>query len=220
MEMKKQIKIKEYKMNDDHNDLEDIRIRFEERNIELEYFHSRKDLINSVKSEMEHYKKIGIGNSQTLKSLKISELAIDMGKTVFDKTLAETPEDIKHLKKMALVSDCYITSCNAFSKDGRIVNVDHSGNRVAAITYGPERVLIIVGMNKLVNSEKDAINRALTVATPLNAKRAKIESPCSRNESCEGCTQINRVCNYVSIIKGQHYPGRMKLLIINEDLGF
>lgn len=169
---------REYKMNGDHNDLEDIRIRFEERNIELEYFYSRKDLINSVKSEMEH------------------------------------------LKKMALVSDCYITSCNAFSKDGRIVNVDHSGNRVAAITHGPDRVLIIVGMNKLVNTEKDAINRALTVATPLNAKRAKIDSPCSRNEPCEGCTQINRVCNYVSIIKGQHYPGRMKLLIMNEDLGF
>jgi hypothetical protein len=100
------------------SDLEDIRIRFEERNIELEYFHSRTDLINSVKNEMEHYKKIGIGNSQTLKSLKISELAIDMGKTVFDKTLAETPEDIKHLKKMALVSDCYITSCNCICFSG------------------------------------------------------------------------------------------------------
>ena len=114
----------------------------------------------------------------------------------------------------------YITSCNAFSKDGRIVNVDHSGNRVAAMTFGPERVLIIVGMNKLENTEKNAIKRALTVATPLNANRAKIDSPCSRNESCENCTQSNRVCNYISIIRGQHYPGRMKLLILNENLGY
>lgn len=203
-----------------HNALKNIMMKFEERNIEAEYFQSRNELINSVKNEISNHKTIGIGNSQTLKSLKISEMAIEMGKTVFDKTLANTTEEIKQLKKHALISDCYITSCNAFSKDGRIVNVDHSGNRVAAMTYGPERVLIIVGMNKLENTEKDAIKRALTVATPLNATRAKIDSPCSRNESCEGCTQSNRVCNYISIIRGQHYPGRMKLLIVNENLGF
>ncbi len=203
-----------------HRELEEIGLNFEERNIEVEYFHSRNELINSVKNEISNYKTIGIGNSQTLKSLKISEIAIEMGKTVFDKTMANTTEEIKQLKKNALISDCYITSCNAFSRDGRIVNVDHSGNRVAAMTYGPERVLIIVGMNKLENTEKNAIKRALTVATPLNANRAKIDSPCSRNESCEGCNQSNRVCNYISIIRGQHYPGRMKLLIIKENLGF
>ncbi len=88
------------------------------------------------------------------------------------------------------------------------------------MTYGPERVLIIASAKKMENTEKDAIKRALTVATPLNAKRAKIGSPCSYKEGCEQCTQSVRVCNYVSIIRGQHCSGRMKLLIIDENLGF
>lgn len=200
--------------------IEIIRKNFEERNIEFEYYHSRKDLINSIKKEVEKYRTIGIGNSQTLKALKISELAIDMGKIVYDKTLANTQEEVELLKKNALISDCYITSCNAFSKDGRIVNIDHSGNRVAAMTFGPDRVLIIASENKLEDTEKNALKRALTLATPMNAKRAKIDSPCSRSEGCDQCVQSVRVCNYVSIIRGQHKVGRMKLMIINEDLGF
>ena len=78
-----------------HRELEEIGLNFEERNIEVEYFHSRNELINSVKNEISNYKTIGIGNSQTLKSLKISEIAIEMGKTVFDKTMANTTEEIK-----------------------------------------------------------------------------------------------------------------------------
>lgn len=201
-------------------EIEVIKNNFEERNIEFEHYKSREDLINSIKYEIEKYKTIGIGNSQTLKALKICEIATDMGKIVYDKTLANTQEEIMQLKKNALISDCYITSCNAISKDGKIINIDHSGNRVAAMTFGPERVLIIASEKKIEKSEKEAIKRALTVATPKNAKRAKIDSPCSRSESCEQCAQSVRVCNYVSIIRGQHRSGRMKIMIINEELGF
>lgn len=197
-----------------------IKRTFEERNIEIEFYNSRIDIVNSIKSELCNHITVGIGNSQTLKALNISEMAVDMGKVVYDKSLADTVEEVNEVKRKALISDCYITSCNAFSKDGRIINVDHSGNRVAAMTYGPDRVLIIVGENKLENTEKDAVKRALTIATPLNAKRAKIDSPCSRGESCELCTQSVRVCNYLSIIRGQQNSGRMKLLVINEELGF
>lgn len=203
-----------------NNEVDAIKRTFEERHIEFEYYHSREDLINSIRNEIGNYETIGIGNSQTLKALNICDIAAEMGKIVFDKTMAVTHEEIKQLKKNALISDCYITSCNAFSKDGRIVNVDHSGNRVAAMTYGPERVLIIASAKKMENTEKDAIKRALTVATSLNAKRAKIASPCSHMEACDQCTQNVRVCNYVSIIRGQRCSGRMKLLIIDENLGF
>lgn len=201
-------------------EIDAIKRTFEERNIEIEFYNSRMDMINSIKSELCNHNTIGIGNSQTLKALKISEMAVEMGKIVFDKSLADGADEVNELKRKALMSDCYVTSCNAFSKDGRIVNVDHSGNRVAAMTYGPKRVLIIVSENKLEDTEKDAVKRALTVATPLNAKRAKIDSPCSRGESCLLCTQSVRVCNYLSIIRGQHKAGRMKLLVINEELGF
>lgn len=114
----------------------------------------------------------------------------------------------------------YITGSNAITEDGKIINVDHSGNRVAAMTYGPDRVLIVVGKNKLVQNEQAGIKRALNHATPLNAKRAGIKSPCSEGRSCDACEQTVRVCNYISIIRGQHLKGRMKVMMLNDSIGF
>lgn len=197
-----------------------IKDSFELRNIEFEYFEHREELINALKLEFEKYDSIGVGNSKTLKELDISKLAISMGKTVYDKTLAETKEEITKLKKLALTSECYISSCNAITKNGEIINVDHSGNRVAAITYGPDRVLLVVGKNKITENEKEGLNRVLKVATPMNAKRAKINSACSLGKPCIDCEQSVRVCNYISIIRGQYTKGRMKVFVINENMGF
>lgn len=206
--------------NGRHETVENIKKHFEARNIEFEHFKTRNELIEAIKTEFEACGSIGIGNSKTLKEFKISELAVSMGKTVYDKTLAETTEEIRKLKKLALTSECYISSCNAITKDGKIINIDHSGNRVAAITYGPDRVLLVVGENKIAENESDGIVRALKVATPLNAKRAGIESACSLGESCSNCEQSVRVCNYISVIRGQYEKGRMKVFVINESLGF
>ncbi|MBI9014683.1 MAG: lactate utilization protein [Clostridiales bacterium] len=202
------------------NIIHSIKKNYENRNIEFEYYENREELLLAVKSEMKLYNSIGIGNSQTLKGLKVSEMAISMDKTVYDKTLASTQEDIRKTKKEALTAECYISSCNALTRDGKIINIDHSGNRVAAITYGPERVLLIVGSNKLADNEQEGIRRALKIATPLNAKRAKINSSCSRGESCDTCNQEIRVCNYISVIRGQYVKGRMKVFMIDESLGF
>ncbi len=193
---------------------------FESRNIEFEYFESREELISALKLEFEKCDSIGVGNSKTLKELEVTKLVISMGKTVYDKTLADTKEEIRKLKKLALTSDCYISSCNAITKNGEIINVDHSGNRVAAITYGPDRVLLVVGENKITENEKEGIKRALNFATPMNANRAKISSACSLGKSCNECEQSVRVCNYISIIRGQVDKNRMKVFVINEQLGF
>ncbi len=89
-----------------NNEVDAIKRTFEERHIEFEYYHSREDLINSIRNEIGNYETIGIGNSQTLKALKICDIAVEMGKIVFDKTMAVTTEEIKQLKKNALISDC------------------------------------------------------------------------------------------------------------------
>lgn len=199
---------------------EELKINFEKRNIEFEFYYTREELLKSVESELRNYSSIGIGNSQTLKTLKISEKASQMGKVVFDKTLAKNNNEIRTMKKKALTSECYISSSNSITLDGKIINIDHSGNRVAAITYGPDRVLIIVGENKLTENEQLGIRRALEVATPLNARRASIDSPCSKGDGCINCEQQIRVCNYISIIRGQHIKNRMKVLMLAESLGF
>ena len=202
------------------DDIQTMRDSFSKRNIEFEFFNTRENLINAIITETQTYSTVGIGNSQTLKNLNISQTLIDHNKVVFDKTRVTTKEEILKFKKLALTSDCYISSCNAVSLDGIIVNIDHSGNRVAAITYGPSRVLLVIGTNKIENNESDAIKRALKVATPKNAIRASINSPCSIGDSCSKCTQEVRVCNYISVIRGQHNPGRMKIMLLDEELGY
>jgi len=190
------------------------------RNIEFQFCESRQAVIETIDLLTKDYQTIGIGNSQTLKSMNISEHLVKNEKTVYDKTYAREKTEIRKLKKLALTSECYITSTNAISLSGEIVNVDHSGNRVAAMTYGPDKVIIVATTNKIVENEKAAVARALTVATPLNARRAKIESPCSKGNPCTECSQDVRVCNYISIIRGQHEKNRMIVLLIDEALGF
>lgn len=191
-----------------------------DRNISFNYYDNRDRLMEDLIELTNSFDTIGIGNSKTLKVLGVSELMKEMGKNVLDKTQASTKEESKRIKREALLSDCYISSCNAISLEGEIINIDHSGNRVAAITYGPERVIIVVGKNKLADNEKDGINRALTIATPLNARRANIKSPCSLGKGCVECSPETRVCNYISIMRGQTKKGRMYVMMVNEELGF
>jgi hypothetical protein len=198
----------------------ELKTNFEKRNIEFQYFDNRDELLKVLEDEFRSFNSIGIGNSQTLKILKISEKASQMGKTVYDKTFAKDIDDIKKMKLKALTSECYVSSSNSITLDGKIINIDHSGNRVAAITYGPDRVLIIVGENKIAENENAGVKRALEIATPMNAKRAKVDSQCSKGNGCNNCEQETRVCNYISIIRGQHIKNRMKVLLLNESLGF
>lgn len=114
----------------------------------------------------------------------------------------------------------YITGPNAISMDGRIVNVDHSGNRVAAISFGPDNVIIVVGINKVVDSLDKAIKRVKNIASPLNAKRAGYNPPCVTLNRCVDCVSKERVCNSLSIIEGQSDSNRIKVFIVDNDYGF
>ncbi len=200
--------------------IDEIKNNFRKRNIEFEYYESEEQLLFSLKEEIGKYDTIGIGNSQTLKHFRICELAQSMNKIVYDKTNGQNEVEKVDIKKKALLSECYITSSNAITKDGKLINVDHSGNRVAAMTYGPDRVLVLVGINKLTENEQEGISRALNIATPMNAKRARIESPCSLGRTCDQCSKDVRVCNYLSVIRGQHGNHRMKVFLVNEELGY
>lgn len=163
---------------------------------------------------------IGIGHSATLQMMNITNSLIKRGNTVYDKELGETKEECILLKKKALITEWYITGSNAISIDGRIVNIDHSGNRAPAITFGPDKVIVIVGKNKIVATVDEAIKRAKNVAAPLNAKRAGYNPPCVTLNKCVDCVSEERVCNSLSIIEGQSDRSRIKLFIVNDECGF
>lgn len=197
-----------------------LKKNFKLRNIDVKYFETLSEAKIYILNIIPLNSTIGIGHSATLQKINLTTSLLEKGFIVYDKELAKNNEECKELKKKALITEWYITGSNAISTDGRIVNVDHSGNRVAAITFGPDKVLIVVGINKIVNTLEDAIKRVKNIACPLNAKRAGFNPPCVELSKCIDCTSKERVCNVLSIVEGQSDPSRIKILIVNEDCGY
>ncbi len=114
----------------------------------------------------------------------------------------------------------YLTSSNAITEDGKLVNMDGNGNRVTSMAYGYERVYVVVGRNKLVKNYEEAIARIKNIAAPLNAKRLKTKTPCVKTGKCEDCSSSERICNIESTIHKN--PGSTQIIIylIDEDLGY
>lgn len=193
---------------------------FKLRNIEVTYFETLNDVKDEILSIIPANATVGIGHSFTLQKMQISNILLRRGNIVYDKELAGNKEECMLVKRKALLSDWYVTGSNAISVDGRIVNVDHSGNRVAAITFGPDNVIIVVGVNKIACTCKEAVERVKNVACRLNAIRAGYNPPCVELNKCVDCTSPERVCNSLSIIEGQSVKDRIKVFIVNENLGF
>ena len=130
-----------------------------------------------------------------------------------------TPEESLELRRQALLVDLFITGTNAVTETGKLVNLDMIGNRVGAITFGPKNVIILAGRNKLVNDVEEAINRVKLVAAPANTIRLKKKNPCLKTGYCEECSSKERICNAWTIHEKSFPKGRIKVVLINEDLG-
>lgn len=197
-----------------------LKKNFSDRNIQVQYFEKLEEVKKYILNTIPVEATIGIGHSNTLEKMNITKALLERGNTVYDKELAKSKEESIDLKKKAILTDFYITGSNAISMDGRIVNIDHSGNRVAAITFGPDKVIIVVGINKIVDTIEEAIRRVKNIACPKNAKRAGFNPPCVLLNKCVDCNSKERVCNYLSIIEGQTQYNRITLIIENGEYGY
>ncbi|MGA7578760.1 MAG: lactate utilization protein [Desulfobaccales bacterium] len=130
------------------------------------------------------------------------------------------PEESMAIRRQGLLADLMIASCNAITLDGRLVNLDGAGNRVAAMMFGPSKVILIVGMNKVAPDLDSALGRVKHYAAPVNAIRAGRDTPCAANGLCTDCRSPGRVCNLWSIIEGQRIKGRIHVKLIGENLGY
>ncbi len=124
------------------------------------------------------------------------------------------------LMRQALTCGTFIMSSNAISADGQLVNLDGNANRVAALCFGPESVLVIAGMNKVMGDLDSAIARARQVAAPANAQRFDIKTPCAVTGSCGDCTSPDCICCQMVITRGCRPAGRIKVILVGQDLGF
>ncbi|MGA2224706.1 MAG: lactate utilization protein [Syntrophobacteraceae bacterium] len=135
----------------------------------------------------------------------------------YEKGLA--PELMMERRRRALLVDLFITGTNAVTETGKLVNLDMVGNRVAAINFGPRNVIILVGRNKVVPDLEDAMLRIKNYAAPANAMRLDKKTPCAKTSICEECRGIDRICNIWTITEKSFPKGRIKIVLINEDLG-
>jgi len=129
-------------------------------------------------------------------------------------------EDKRAAMLAAYDADFFLSSANAMTEDGIIVNIDGNANRVSAIAQGPKKVIFIVGMNKICDDVDGAMKRARNVAAPINAQRFGLDTPCTKTGSCMNCKSLDTICCQFLITRFSKHPGRIHVILVNECLGF
>ena len=162
---------------------------------------------------------VGWGGAYSAQQIGLLD-AVRAGYSVYDRDTCTTMEDRVKMMKKCLTADVFLTGANAISLDGQMVNIDGNGNRVAAIVYGPDSVIVIAGMNKVVDTLEDAIQRARTIAAPMNQQRFPNQTPCKVTGSCADCKSPDCSCNQILITRHCRPAGRIKFILVGEELGY
>jgi len=167
-------------------------------------------------------KRISWGGSKTATDVGlIQALKADKNLEFLDPFEKGIPlDDSLERRRQAFLADLFITGTNALTETGHLVNLDRTGNRVAAITFGPKTVVILVGRNKIVSDLDEAFLRVKDYAAPLVAMRIKAKAPCVKTSVCEECRSLERVCNAWGIVEKSYPQGRIKVVLINQSMGF
>ena len=167
------------------------------------------------------------GGAMTADEMNLKELLRRRGQPVIDRDTAATPAERQELMRKALTCDTFLMSSNAISEDGQLVNIDGNGNRVAAMLFGPKKVLVFAGCNKIVRDIDDAAKRVKSCATPANAMRLNLDTPCTHGacpgtdgELCAGCRSENRICAMYTVLACQRVKGRIHVILIGEEVGY
>ncbi|MBW1925410.1 MAG: lactate utilization protein [Deltaproteobacteria bacterium] len=167
-------------------------------------------------------KTVSWGGSMTFMATGLYEIMRDDDRyEVLDAFKRDVPrEELIEIRRQALLADLFLTGTNAVTEDGQLVNLDMIGNRVCGITFGPRHVVIFVGRNKIVSDLDEAMVRVKNYVAPVNAMRLDMKTPCVNTGYCEECNSPQRICNTWTITEKSFPKGRVKVVLINEDLGF
>ena len=165
--------------------------------------------------------RVGVGGSVTLRELGILEQLEARGHTLYDHWKSGlSKEKILEIRKSQMTSDLFLSSVNAITLNGELINIDFAGNRTNASTYGPGKVILVVGYNKIVEDVQEAIKRIKNVAAPINARRLSIDVPCAKVGKCVDCNSPNRICRVVMIHERRPFLTDMLIILVGEELGY
>lgn len=160
------------------------------------------------------------GGTMTLEECGLMDALKKGSYTLIDRLSAKTPEEKKTLYAKAVCADYFFMSTNAITLDGELVNIDGAGNRVACLCSGPDNVIVLVGMNKVVASVEEGHDRVRNVAAPINALRLNKKTPCAATGRCSKCQSPDCICSQIVVTRRSHIPGRIQVILIGEELGY
>lgn len=193
----------------------------ESRNMEAQFVETKEDALKAALSIIEEGSTVSWGGVQSAFEIGLIDALKTGNYKVLDREGEPDPEERNRIEKEVFTNcDYFLCSANGMSENGVIVNVDGNSNRVAAVAYGPKHVVFIVGMNKVVHTEEDAYRRAKYLAAPINAQRFGLDTPCANFGKCMDCLHEQCICCEILMTRYSRHKGRMKVILVNEDLGF
>jgi len=167
----------------------------------------------------ESEKLVTYGGSVTLDEIDIKKEVEAAGHTLLRREKYTTDEEKAECYARQTMADVYMMSTNAITLDGELVNIDGAGNRVACLIYGPKEVIVVAGMNKVVSNVEDGIRRVRNIAAPPNTVRLSCDTPCAVTGRCGDCLN-NTICCHTVVTRASRIPGRIKVILVGEELGY
>ena len=184
------------------------------------YCESSAEAVERVLSLIPEGSSIGWGGSMTLSECGVMDAIKGKGYELIDRAEATTKEEVKEVHKRIFGADFFLMSSNAITIDGELINVDGRSNRVCYLCYGPENVIIVAGMNKVVSDVESGIKRVHDVAAPANTVRLNKKTPCSVTGRCADCLSPDCICAQTVITRLSAIPQRIKVILVGEELGY
>lgn len=211
----------EHKLQAWKNQAETIIKNLEKRNMEGYFAETKEEAVRII---MECFLTPGtsvcFGGSMTLKESGLMDAIEQSDCIVYDRTTAKTPEEMRDMKAKMINSDYFLMGTNAITIDGELVNIDGFANRVSFLCYGPEHVIVLAGMNKVVSGVEDGVRRVRDVASPPNTVRLNKNTPCAVTGRCGDCYSEDCICSQLVITRRSGVKNRIKVILVAEELGY
>ena len=190
------------------------------RYFEAYYCSGRAEALEKILELIPQGHVVSWGGATTVDELGVKDALRQRGQAVIDRDTAKDAQERQEMLKKALTCDTFLMGSNAVSADGQLVNIDGTGNRVAALCFGPSQVIVVAGMNTVAGDLDGAMRRAREVAAPINAQRFQLKTPCSVNGLCADCKGPDSICAQIVTTRLCKTAGRIKVILVGEDLGF
>lgn len=190
------------------------------KNMEGYYCATSKEAVEKALSLMPEGASLTWGGSVTLAECGLMDAIHEKSYVLIDRAAAKTPEEAREIYGKQVMADFFLMSSNAITVDGELVNIDGNSNRVACLCCGPKNVIVIAGMNKVVSTVEEGVDRVHNFAAPPNTVRLNRNTPCAQTGRCADCYSPDCICSQIVITRRSSIPNRIKVILVGEELGY